>query len=294
MTRIKLAAMVAGILLVATSCNYADMARTARANGQPVPWWCNPTDEVPVTAGPAAGTVDWYAGTHKAPLTWDQCEALSATLDQARAYAMQWPTAAAATADGWDMSTPYVSGMGTHHVQNAMTPEFLNSPSFNKDDPDLSSGGLDDVFDPTRPEVLQFDGNGPTAKLVGFDYYVHTNTGLPPEGFPGNNDWWHHHPKICFRKTDAVMTGFNQSNAACTASNGINVNMSNYYMLHVWILDDMVYTPDVFAGMMPCISGGTAIHDPLNSCHTTSASMGMDHTMVDDAGMDHAAMGHGG
>ena len=97
MTRIKLAAMVAGLLLVATSCNYADMAASARNHGDPVPWWCNPTDEVPVTAGPASGTVDWYAGTHKAPLTWDQCEALSATLDQARAYAMQWPTAAAAT-----------------------------------------------------------------------------------------------------------------------------------------------------------------------------------------------------
>jgi hypothetical protein len=292
MERMKLALLVACVVVVVASCNYADMARSYRAHDEPVPWWCHPTDETPVTEGPASGTVDWYAGTHKGPLTWDQCEALSATFDQARAYAMQWPTASAATADGWKMATPYVPGMGTHHVQNAITPEHLNSPTFNPADPDLSAFGLDDVFDPTRPEVLQYDGNGPTAKLVGFDYYVHTDTGLPPEGFEGNNDWWHHHPKICFRKTDAVMIGFNQSNATCTASNGINVNMSNFYMLHVWILDDMVYTPDVYAGMMPCISGGTAIHDPQDPCHWTSSAMGMDHSTMDHSTMDHSTMDH--
>jgi hypothetical protein len=121
--------------------------------------------------------------------------------------------------------------------------------------------------------VLQFDGNTTSAKLVGFDYYVRTSTGLPPAGFAGNNDWWHIHPWICFRKTDATMIGFNQSDATCNASNGINVNMSNYYMLHVWVIDDMRYVPDVFAGMMPCISGGTAIHDPSDMCHTMRMGM---------------------
>ena len=40
-------------------------------------------------------------------------------------------------------------------------------------------------------------------------------------------------------------------------------------MLHVWVLDDMKFIPDVFAGMIPCISGGTAIHDPDDPCHTS-------------------------
>ena len=35
---------------------------------------------------------------------------------------------------------------------------------------------------------------------------------------------------------------------------GINVNMANYYMLHVWVLDDMTFEPDVYAGMIPCIA----------------------------------------
>ena len=219
--------------------------------------------------------VDYYAGTHKAPLPSTQCKSVSLQLDLARAYALKWPTAGAAVAAGWRMATPYVPGMGTHHILGGITPATLASPSFNRLNPDLSASGLDDVWDPTKPEVLQFDGNGPDAKLVGFDYYVHTSTGQPPAGFAGNNDWWHIHPWICFRKTDAVMTGFNTSDAACTATNGINVNMANFYMLHVWVLDDMKFEPDVYAGMIPCIANGTAIHDATDSCHTSRTMAGM-------------------
>jgi len=285
MTRFRLLCLAGVLTLLATSCDYADMASSAQSNGDPVPWWCSPTEEIPVTAGPAAGTVDWYAGTHKAPLSWNQCLTLSNQFDQARAYALQWPTAASAVAGGWSLATPYVPGMGTHHVKGVLDPARLNDPSFNRNNPILDDIGLDDVFDPLHPEVLQYDGNGPNAKLVGFDYYVRTSTGLPPEGFPGNNDWWHHHPKICFRKADAVMVAFNASDSSCTSQNGINVNMANYYMLHVWILDDMVFTPDVYAGMMPCISGGTAVHDGLDDCHVSRTGM---------AGMSHDMSGMGG
>jgi hypothetical protein len=31
----------------------------------------------------------------------------------------------------------------------------------------------------------------------------------------------------------------------------------------------MKFIPDVFAGMIPCISGGTAVHDPNDPCHTS-------------------------
>ena len=87
-----------------------------------------------------------------------------------------------------------------------------------------------------------------------------------------NLDWWHHHPWICYRKTDAEMIAFNASDASCTSQNGVNVNMSNYYMLHVWVLEDMTFEPDVFAGMIPCISGGTAVHDANHWCHKSRTS----------------------
>ena len=172
--------------------------------GGPVPWWCTSTEEIPVTTGPAVGTVDWYADIDKAPLAWDDCMTMSAQFDVAKEFAEQWPTEGAAEADGWREVTPYVPGMGTHHVRGGITPAMLADPSFNRQNPILDSVGLDDKFEPTKPEVLQFDGNGPAAKLVGFDYYVRTNTGLPPAGFPGNIDWWHHHPWICHRKSDAA------------------------------------------------------------------------------------------
>ena len=116
--------------------------------------------------------------------------------------------------------------------------------------------------------MLQYDGNGPTAKLVGFDYYVRTEHRLPPAGFPATTTGGTIHPWICFRKIDAAMIGFNTSDASLhRRSAGINVNMANYYMLHVWVLDDMKFVPDVYAGMIPCISGGTAVHDPNDPCH---------------------------
>jgi hypothetical protein len=270
------------VALLATSCAYYQAAVDARKEGQPKPWWCTGTEEIPVTEGPAAGSVDWYAGTHKAPLTWARCEAMSAQFDVAKAYAEQWPTTGEAEADGWREATSFVPGMGTHHIRGGITAELLADPSFNRLDPILDDVGLDDVFAPTRPEVLQFDSSAPGGRLVGFDYYVRTSTGRPPAGFPGNNDWWHHHPWICHRASDAAMIAFNASDSACSSQGGINVNMANYYMLHVWVIEDMTYEPDVFAGMMPCIQGpgsGT-IHDPTHPCHRTRDAMaGMDHSM---------------
>ncbi len=217
MSRLVRIVGLAGAVALLASCTYFTAARDAEKAGGQTPWWCTSTEEIPVTSGPAAGNVDYYAGTHKAPLSWADCKSMSVYFDFAKAYALQWPTAGAAEAAGFRMATPYVDGMGTHHIRGGITPAMLNSPSFNRLDPDLTAAGLDDVFDPTQPEVLQFEGNGPNAKLVGFDYYVHTNTGRPPEGFAGNNDWWHIHPMICFHKTTASMIGFNITDAVVLA-----------------------------------------------------------------------------
>jgi hypothetical protein len=265
---IRVAGLIGAAVMLA-SCVYTNPAQLAKKNGDPVPWWCHSTEEIPVTQGPVVGSVDYYAGTHKSALSYDDCIAMSKDFDVANAYASNWPTAGAAEADGWRMATPYVEGMGTHHIRGGMTPAILNAKSFNRFDPILDKAGLDDVFNPMMPEVLQYDGNSAAAKLVGFDYYVRTATGQPPQGFAGNNDWWHIHPWICFRTTDATMIAFKVSDSTCTAMNGINVNMSNYYMLHVWVVSDETFQPDVFAGMMPCISGGTAVHDPNSACHTS-------------------------
>jgi hypothetical protein len=277
MRRLPVIGLLVVLSLALSSCAYYQGALKARDAGTGVPWWCKSSEEIPVTSGPAVGTVDWYAGTHKSPLAWDQCITMSAQFDAGKRFAEQWPTRGVAEAARWREITGYIPGMGTHHARGGITPAMLADPSFNRLNPILDSVGLDDKFDPSSPDVLQYDGAGPNAKLVGYDYYVRTTTGRPPEGFPGNLDWWHHHPWICHRKTDAAMIAFNVSDASCTSQGGVNVNLSNYYMLHVWVLDDMKFLPDVFAGQIPCISGGTAVHDPNDPCHfsrtgTTAAS----------------------
>ena len=217
MRRLPFFALLAVLSLTFSSCAYLKAANDARTAGEPVPWWCTSTEDIPVTEGPAVGNVDWYANIDKAPLAWGDCLTMSAQFDVAKEYAEQWPTRGTAEANGFREVTQYIPGMGTHHVRGGITPAMLNSPSFDRQNPILDNQGLDNKFEPTKPDVLQFDGSGASARLVGFDYYVRTTTGLPPAGFAGNLDWWHHHPWICHRKTDAAMIAFNTSDANCTS-----------------------------------------------------------------------------
>ena len=166
-------------------------------------------------------------------------------------------------------ATPYVPGMGTHHIRGGMTPAMLADPSFNRLNPILDSVGLDDKFDPARPEVLQYDGNGPDREARRLRLLRPHEHRAAAGGLRRQQRLVAPPPWICYRKSDAAMIAFNVSDASCTSQAGVNVNMGNYYMLHVWVLEDMKFVPDVYAGMIPCISGGTAVHDPNDPCHAS-------------------------
>jgi hypothetical protein len=43
--------------------------------------------------------------------------------------------------------------------------------------------------------------------------------------------------------------------------------MDDYYMLHVWLVDELEYEADVHAPMHPCITGSGAIFDMDDPCH---------------------------
>jgi len=269
MPKLRLVAVVA-VLIVATSGCYELQAKVARDNGKPVPWFCHPTAFNSVT-GPGMGSVNFYAGVTRKALTHDQCVAMGAQLDAAKAYAQQYPTNASAERAGFRSTFPYISGMGTHHGLDAFSPALLADPDFDPQDPIIPGSPIDDVFDPTRPEYLQYSGDGDDAVLVGMSYYVRTTTGKPPAGFPGNNDWWHHHPSLCFDPDTAQAYGVNTSDEGCASSGGINVHLQDYYMLHVWLVDDLEYRADVHAPMHPCITGGSAIFDMGHPCHGSRA-----------------------
>ena len=124
MKRLALLVAMGGLALTLSSC-YFNEARKAKEAGGPVPWWCTATEEIPVTSGPAVGNVDWYAGTHKAPLNWDDCIEHVAAFDGGKQFAEQWGTRGAAEAAGFREMTNYIPGMGTHHARGGVTAEML-------------------------------------------------------------------------------------------------------------------------------------------------------------------------
>ncbi len=261
-----LVAAIAALSFVAAGC-YTVQANVAADNGSPVPWFCNPVAENSVT-GPGMGPVDYYAGVTRAPLSYDQCKGVGTILDQAKDYAQQYPTLGDAKAAGMRNGFDFIAGMGTH-TGFGFDPAMLADPSFDPQNPIFAGTNVDDVFDPASPEFLQYNGNGDSAVLVGADYYVRTTTGQPPAGLPGNNDWWHIHPTLCANPTTGTAFGVNTTDQGCANQGGINLHMQNYYMLHVWIVDDLEYHADVHAPMHPCITGSGAIFDMSDPCHTS-------------------------
>jgi hypothetical protein len=217
------------------------------------------------------GTVDFYAGQTRTALSWEDCRTLGAQMDLAKAFTEDYPTVAVAEAAGFYRSFNFYPGMGTHHgAFGAVTPAILTDPSFNRFDPILP-GKMDATFDPGEPEFLQFNGSGPDAELIGMSWYVRTEDGQPPEGFVGGNDWWHHHPRLCLSTVDARIVGVNSSESQCASLNGILTYMHNYYMVHLWVVDDLEYHDDVFAPQHPCIKATGAIFDMDDPCHHIAA-----------------------
>lgn len=262
--------VVAAVLAVLASGCYLNQAEVAQQNGDPVPWFCHPTGANSVT-GPGMGTVNWYAGMTRGPLDYETCKRNAAQFDLAKSYAQQYPTLGDAEAAGFISTFGFIPGMGTHHGLHAITPELLADPDFDRFDPVIPDSPIDDVFKPHQPEFLQYNGNGDDAVLVGMSYYVRTDTGLPPEGFAGDNDWWHHHLTLCLDRNTAQANGVNTSDATCASRNGVNVYLDDYYMLHVWLVDDLEFHNDIHAPFHPCIKSSGAIFDMEHPCHEESS-----------------------
>ena len=262
-------AAVAAVAFLSTGCYYLQ-ANDAANTGKPVPWFCNPVAPNSVTGG-GMGTVNWYAGVTRVPLDYETCKTNAKQFDAAKAYAKTFPTLGDALGAGFRTTFSYIPGMGTHTGRGTISPELLADPNFDPANPSIPNSIIDDTFDPAQPEFLQYNGNTPDSKLVGMSYYVHTNTGLPPEGFAGPNDWWHHHPSLCLNKTAALAIGVNGSDTSCTSAGGVNVHLQNFYMLHLWLVDDLEYRADVHGPIHPCIQS-SAIFDMSNPCHQVGLS----------------------
>lgn len=258
--RWRLVAIVALLTVVASSC-YTTQAVDHQTNDPTTrPWWCMSTGNGGHHVDPA------YAGQTKGMLSWDDCARNSVGFDVALSWAEQWPTLGAAEADGWTRMVNYVEGMGTHHARLG---DFdpTEDPSFDPDNPLFPGTNIDDTFKSWEPEFLMFDGNDDDAELVGFAWYVLGTPTTPPEGFAGGNDWWHRHESLCFTNNSFLVVGENISDAACASRGGTNLDLSNYWMSHAWIVDGWQTKADVFTNHHPCLhAGGPATHGDGDAC----------------------------
>lgn len=176
------------------------------------PTWCDPTDTV-VNDGHTASFYASYS-TPKAPLSQVDCQAVVGHLNGATNFVAQFPTVADAQAAGWVQATVWTPGQGIHFM-----------------DPARKTG----PFDPERPNWLQYNGTAPTSRLVGMMFLVESGL-APPAGFPGSNDHWHNHDKLCI-DADAVphVIGEHLSDSYCAAIGGVNTVYTSQWMVHAWL-----------------------------------------------------------
>lgn len=254
----RIAVLTATSLLL-SSCYFLQVATEHQAASPDTrPWWCHSTGD---GGGHGGHDMPMPMPMEKGMLSWEDCLANSAAFDEALIWAMQYPTAGDAEADGFQQMVPYAFGMGTHHARLG---DFdITDPGFDPLAPEFPGTRLDADFDPNRPEFLQYDGNGPGAKLVGMSWYVHSEGG-PPAGFAGHNDAWHVHERLCF-DDDMRFQGQNLTDEMCEARGATNLHLDDYYMVHAWIVPGWAYEPDVFVNHHPCLQG-RPIADPHHPC----------------------------
>jgi hypothetical protein len=223
--RVKFGALVAVVALLGLLAVPAGAQGPPPANPSTVPWWCTADDPLPMTDMTMQMMMDeaTFYPQPKGTLSHRDCAHLTQDLRAARAYAMQYPTAADAVAAGFTMLVPYVHGMGAHY---------------------LGPQGISTSFDPRRPNFLMYGGNGPNAPLVGVMWLVDSGSAPPPVGLPGGNDHWHRHMLLCM--VHGIIVAEDLTNAACAAMGGVNLDTSHLWMNHGWIIPGWEYRPDVF------------------------------------------------
>jgi hypothetical protein len=152
---------------------------------------------------------------------------LARELDAARDRAIDLASASDALAAGYELGSPYAPGVGAHFVKWSL---------------------IDAPFDPARPSMLLYDGNGPGARLLGFSYWVASSS--PPEGFTGGSDTWHRHFGLCI--VDGQTRGEDLARAAQCAR-GTYLDGRNLWMLHAWVAPGPANRWGIFAAANPAV-----------------------------------------
>jgi 5'-nucleotidase len=172
------------------------------------------------------GTTPWWC-KGSPDLTQQECIDLSLRLDIALNSANQYPTAAAFA--------------GT---EIANRPTNIGVP--------FTKVAIPTTFNPNAPNVLLYDGNTPTSRLVGVAWAI---SGSEPAGFVGDHDAWTFEP------------------------------ISGNWWLTAWVARGYENHPNVFAASHPCLtSTGTILTSTTNQCFLDSHTEPFEILVTNDDG----------
>jgi hypothetical protein len=179
--------------------------------------------------------------SHMGPQEWKpmydpaDCDAVKAELEQTKAVAMKYPTAADAKAAGYVRVAPYVPGIASHWMKFAY---------------------VDGTFNIDEPEMLLYDGNADGAHIAGVSYYVVMPGDIPPtQGFTGGNDLYHRHLGLCTRPGGGVIGDSTTTDEECAAIGGVKANGGAGWMSHAWVVPGCESPWGVFSGTNPLLDG---------------------------------------
>ena len=174
------------------------------------PGFCDPTDTALNDGhGPE---VDQFYSEEKGPLSEEDCRELAGLLDEAEAFASQFPTVADVEQAGWKQYAVFTPGQGVHYI---------------------APGDLEGPFNPERPRYLLYDGSEASSRLAGMMFLEERDA--PPAGFPGDNDHWHNHAQLCFAVDRNFVLAEHVTAERCEKIGGELVDSRRRWMVHVWL-----------------------------------------------------------
>jgi hypothetical protein len=195
----------------------------------------------------------------------DECAALADELARAKQVAAAYPTVADAEAAGYRKVTTYYPGIAAHY---------------------MNFEHLRDGFVLEKPEMLLYDGDGPTGGIVGLSYYIiQEGDDEPAEGFTGDNDHYHRHVGLCIRD-GVVAAGSNTTDDECGSLGGAKSDGTAGWMSHVWITPGCESDWGVFSGANPSLTVRG-----LDTSGAVPTGCGTGKTMADDLAFDDDAGG---
>lgn len=154
---------------------------------------------------------------------------LKQQVDVATAAVAGLDTPAEAARMGYTQASRELRGIGSHWVNWTL---------------------IDKPFDPAQPAMLLYATIGGVQKLVGYSYFIKSDT--EPAGFAGPNDMWHKHGSICLLNGWLVSEG--EDKDACP---GTWLYASKLWMMHAWVNPEFKNPWGLFGMMNPLVCPDT-------------------------------------